>query len=74
MLALADETVITNPGGRLTDERRAALAAHFSPEEILELGLTAGVLAGMAKFLFVFDLVTRETSCPVLRPAEAPPR
>ena len=71
MLALADEMVLTNPGGQLTPERRAALAAHFSEQEILELGMTAGVLAGMAKFLFTFDLVTRETSCPVVRPGEA---
>lgn len=72
ILALADEMVLTNQEGRLSDEQRAALAAHFTPEQVLELGMTAAVLTGMAKFLFVFDLVTREQSCPVVRPAGAP--
>lgn len=68
MLALADEMVLSNPAGRLTDERRAALAEHFSDAEIFELGMTAGVLTGIVKFLFAFDLVTREASCPIVRP------
>ena len=44
---------------------------HFTPEEAFELGMTSAVLTGMAKFLFVFDLVTREDSCPIVRPGEA---
>ena len=71
MLSLADELVLSNPDGRLSAEQRAALAVHFSDAEVLELGMTAGILSGMAKFLFVFDLVTRETSCPVVRPGAA---
>ena len=69
VLALADQIVFTNPDGHLDDELRARLAEHFSAEEIVELGMTGAVLAGMAKFLFVFDLVTRDTSCPIVRPA-----
>ena len=63
--------VLTNPDGRLTDEQRSGLAEHFSAAEIFELGMTSAVLTGMAKFLFVFDLVTRETSCPIVRPGAA---
>lgn len=71
VLALADEMVLTNQEGRLTDAQRAALLEHFTPEEAFELGMTSAVLTGMAKFLFVFDLVTREDSCPIVRPGEA---
>lgn len=63
--------VLTNPDGRLTAEQRAGLAEHFSAAEAFELGMTAAMLTGMAKFLFVFDLVTRETSCPITKPGEA---
>jgi alkylhydroperoxidase family enzyme len=72
VLALADEMVLTNQEGRLTDAQRAALAEHFPAEQVFELGMTAAVLTGMAKFLFVFDLVTREDSCPIVRPEGAP--
>lgn len=68
MLELSDQLVFTNPDGRLDDALRARLARHFSREEIVELGMTGAVLVGMAKFLFVFDLVTREMSCPVVKP------
>ena len=71
MLELADQIVFTNPEGRLDDGLRARLEQHFTAEEIVELGMIGAVLAGMAKFLFVFDLVTREHSCPVVRPAQA---
>ena len=72
MLALADQMVMTNQQGRLTDGQRAALLEHFTPGEAFELGMTSAVLTGMAKFLFVFDLVTREHSCPIVRPGEMP--
>lgn len=72
ILALADEMVLTNQQGHLSEAQRADLLAHFTPEEVLELGMTAAVLTGMAKFLFVFDLVTREQSCPIVRPGDAP--
>ena len=72
VLALADEMVMTNHEGRLSDAQKAALLAHFSPEQAFELAMTSAVLTGMAKFLFVFDLVTREDSCPIVRPGEAP--
>jgi hypothetical protein len=30
----------------------------------MELGMVAGLLTGMAKFMFVFNLVEREPTCP----------
>ena len=40
------------------------LAKHFSDAEILELGLVGGILAGVAKFMFAYDLVEKEDACP----------
>ena len=37
---------------------------NFSDAEILELGLVGGILAGVAKFMFAYDLVEKEDACP----------
>ena len=58
-----------NMQGYVNEELHVDLAAHFTEAEIFELGMTMAVLCGMAKFLFCFDLVTREDSCPIRRPA-----
>ncbi len=63
-LKLADQMLLTNPEGRLDDALYAELRKSFSDAQILELGLVLGVLAGMAKFLFAYDLVAREDNCP----------
>lgn len=64
-IQLADQMLLTNPTGNLSDETYATLSPHFSDAEILELGLVLGILAGVAKFLFAFDLVEREDNCPI---------
>ncbi len=64
-LKLADQMLLTNPGGQLDEALYTELRRHFSDAEILELGVVLGVLAGMAKFLFAFDLVAREADCPI---------
>ncbi len=63
-LQLADQLVLTNPAGRLDDKLYVSLKEHFDDAEILELGLLMGILTGVAKFLFAFDLVEKEQSCP----------
>lgn len=63
-LKLADQMVLTNPDGVLDKDLYTELQAHFDDAEILELGLVMGVLAGMAKFIFAFDLVEKEETCP----------
>ncbi len=63
-LRLADEMVLGNPEGRLCPALYAELSAQFDDGEILELGLLMGILVGMAKFLFTFDLVEKEEQCP----------
>ena len=64
-LRLADQLVLTNPGGALTEPLYRELREHFSDAEILELGLLLGILSGVAKFLFAFDLVEKEPDCPI---------
>ena len=64
-ICLADEIALTNSNGELTEANYADLKVHFSDAEILELGMTMGILTGMAKFLFAFDLVEKEPGCPL---------
>ena len=65
VLRLAAEMALTNMEGRLTPALYEDLSAHFDDAEIFELGMVAAVLTGMAKFLFVYDLVEREAHCPI---------
>jgi hypothetical protein len=52
-----------NSGGVVSPELHDDLVRHFDNEQLLELGVTMAVLTGMAKFLFAFDLVERESYC-----------
>lgn len=63
VIRLAEEMSLGKPEGVLSEELHAALTRHFDDEQILELGVTMAVLTGMAKFLFAFDLVERESYC-----------
>jgi len=69
VLELADQIAMTNMAGALDRPLHAALRAHFDDAQIFELGMVAGMLTGMAKFIFVYDLVEREAHCP-MRPRE----
>jgi len=62
--ALSDALQLTNATGALTPELHAGLSAYYSVAQIVELGLIGGILSGVAKFLFAFDLVEREANCP----------
>jgi AhpD family alkylhydroperoxidase len=65
VMALADEMALQNMAGEVTPALSAELRRHFSEAEIVELAMVAAVLTGMAKMLFVFDLVSREATCPI---------
>jgi alkylhydroperoxidase family enzyme len=69
VVRLADQMTLLNPDGFLTEELYRDLREHWSDAEVFELGMTMAVLCGMAKFLFVFDMVSREASCPIHKPA-----
>lgn len=63
VLRLADQMLLTNPDGALSQSLYDDLRKHFTDGELLELGLIMAVLSGMAKFLFAFDLVEKEDYC-----------
>ncbi len=63
-IALAERMALTSDHGSLDDPLHERLSACYSDAQILELGVVIGVLSGMARFLFAFDLVEKETSCP----------
>jgi alkylhydroperoxidase family enzyme len=64
-LRYADQMVLQNMDGHLDPLLYADLREHFTDAEIFELGVTMAVLTGMAKFLFIADLVPKEANCPV---------
>ena len=64
VLALGEQLALTKPEGILNPALHHELSAYFSDAEILELGLVGGILAGVAKFMFAYDLVEKEETCP----------
>ncbi len=66
VLRLADQIAMTNMHGELTATLHADLQPHFDDAQIFELGMVAGILTGMAKFIFVYDLVEKEANCPIV--------
>ena len=52
--------------GELTPELYRDLSTYFDDGQIYNLGLAAAVLTGMAKFIFVFDIVEKDAACPVM--------
>jgi AhpD family alkylhydroperoxidase len=66
VLRLADQIVMTNMHGELGTELHCALKPFFDDAQIFELGMVAGILTGMAKFVFVYDLVEKEANCPIV--------
>jgi AhpD family alkylhydroperoxidase len=65
VMRLADEMALPNMAGAVSPELAAELRRFFTEGEVVELGMVAAVLTGMAKMLFVFDLVSREADCPI---------
>ena len=64
VLALGEQLALAQPEGTLNPVLHQKLAQHFSDAEILELGLVGGILAGVAKFIFAYDLVEKDDTCP----------
>ena len=65
VLALAERLALTTDNGTLDSALLAQLhEAGLDDGQVLELGMVAGILAGMARFLFAYDLVEKEPTCP----------
>lgn len=72
VIEFADQMMLQNTEGQLSKTLHARLRRHFSDAQIVEMAFVAAVLTGMAKHVFVLDLVDREEICPVgRRPAAA---
>ena len=65
VIELAEQMMLQNMNGELTKDLYSRLKEYYSDEQIVEMGFVTAVLTGMAKYLFVFDLVTKEDVCPV---------
>lgn len=66
VIELAEQMMLQNMHGEYTPDLHRRLKKYYSDEELVEMGFVAAVLTGMAKYLFVFDLVTKEDVCPVV--------
>ena len=71
VLSLALRLSMIDTGGRIDDASFGMLSEHFDDAQIIELGMVGAFLSGMAKFLFVFDLVEKEADCPFQTAAPA---
>lgn len=70
VIDLASEMELSNMSGQLTRALYGRLRKFYSDAQICEMGVVAAMLTGMAKMIFVYDLVEREEYCPIA-PAEA---
>jgi AhpD family alkylhydroperoxidase len=68
IIALAEEMMLQNMEGQLSPELYARLRRHYDDGEIIEIGFIAAVLTGVAKWIFTFDMVNREETCPIRPP------
>jgi len=64
VIRLAEQIALTNSTGSLDESLYTDLRQHFNEGQIFELGMVFGLLTGMAKFMFVFDIVVKEDYCP----------
>ena len=65
VIELAEQMTLQNMHGELTKDLYDRLKKYYDDKQIVEMGFVAAVLTGMAKYIFVFDLVTKEEVCPV---------
>lgn len=71
VLLLAEEMMLQNMDGQLSPDLYAALKEHYDDGQIVEIGFIAAVLTGVAKWIFTFDMVNREETCPIGAPQVA---
>lgn len=64
VIKFAEQMALTNHDGKMDEALYDELHAHFSDEEICELGTVMAVIGGFAKLSFVMNLVEREDYCP----------
>ncbi len=72
VLDYADQMVLTNMNGDMSPDLFRRLRNNFSEAEILELGVVAAIIGGMAKLSFILNLVEKEDYCPFVPEASGP--
>ena len=70
-IELVDQIQMKNPEGEISKDLYTRLSKYYSDKEIVEMGVTLGVVAGAVKFFFVANLVTKEGACPIMQPPVA---
>lgn len=71
VIALAEEMMLQNMEGQLSQSLYKRLRDHFDEAQIVELGFVAAILSGVAKWIFTYDIVNREETCPIPIPEAA---
>ena len=71
ILKLCEEMMLQNMGGQLSSGLYQELRAYYDDAQIIEIGFVAAVLTGVAKWIFTFDMVNREETCPIEAPQAA---
>ena len=66
VIRLATQMALPNMHGELTPELYGELRNHFTDGQIYTMGMAAAVLNGMAKMIFVYDLVEKDAACPIV--------
>ena len=62
-LRLAGEMSLTKPEGSVSADLYREARAHFDDAQLVELAMTMAVLTGVAKMLFTYDMVEKESYC-----------
>ena len=65
VIDLASQMMLQNMDGQLSDDLYQRLRKYYSDRDLVEMGFICAMLTGMAKYIFVYDMVTREENCPV---------
>lgn len=71
VLKLAEEMMLQNMEGQLSPELYKELNQYYDDGQIVEIGFISAVLTGVAKWIFTFDIVDREETCPIRKPLQA---
>ncbi|MBM3503770.1 MAG: carboxymuconolactone decarboxylase family protein [Alphaproteobacteria bacterium] len=72
VLTFAKQMALPTMDGELSPELYDRLRRHFDDGQIYHLAMCAAVLTGVAKMLFVLDLVEKTAACPVRLPRSLP--
>ena len=71
LIELADNFTLQNMNGNLSKDLYDRLHKYYDDAQLIEIGFVCAMLTGVAKFIFMYDLVTKEEVCPIVPLQEA---